>query len=201
MSRTRLSLDARRGQIVKASMTLFARKGFAGTTTRELARAAGVSEALIFRLFPTKRALYAAIIHRKIAETRGLFDPATGGGESDRTFFHRIGMALLLRVQQDSTFLRLLLYSGLEAHALSDIFFDTQVASVIDHLRRRIAAGIAAGRYRRADPYLAARAFTGMLVQFAISQEIFRLRRKVSPPVDRVVRTFVGLFFEGVEKR
>ncbi|MGE5145195.1 MAG: helix-turn-helix domain-containing protein [Candidatus Eiseniibacteriota bacterium] len=45
-----------------AALPLFARKGFVGTTTREIAAAAGVSEALVFRHFPTKAALYAEIV-------------------------------------------------------------------------------------------------------------------------------------------
>lgn len=54
----RLSAEARRAAIVKAVRRVFAEKGFHGTTTKELARAAGVSEALLFKHFPTKEALY-----------------------------------------------------------------------------------------------------------------------------------------------
>ena len=46
---------------MKAALPLFARKGFANTTTRELAEAAGVSEALIYKHFPSKESLYAEI--------------------------------------------------------------------------------------------------------------------------------------------
>jgi len=45
---------------------LFAKKGFNGTTTKEIAQAAGISEALVFKHFPTKRALYAAILAEKV---------------------------------------------------------------------------------------------------------------------------------------
>jgi TetR/AcrR family transcriptional regulator len=62
----RLSAEDRRRQIVHAAIELFARKGFDGTTTREIAQAAGVSEALIFRHFPTKHDLYRAIIDHKM---------------------------------------------------------------------------------------------------------------------------------------
>ncbi len=57
----RLSAEQRREAIVKAALPLFARKGFANTTTRELAEAAGVSEALIYKHFPSKESLYAEI--------------------------------------------------------------------------------------------------------------------------------------------
>lgn len=45
-------------------MPLFARQGFAATTTKQIARAAGVSEALLFQHFPSKAALYQEIIRR-----------------------------------------------------------------------------------------------------------------------------------------
>lgn len=57
----RLDSNARRRAIVDAALPVFARKGFAATTTKEIARAAGVSEALIFKHFPNKATLYKAI--------------------------------------------------------------------------------------------------------------------------------------------
>jgi AcrR family transcriptional regulator len=62
MAITRLDADDRRKAIVTAAVPLFARNGFAGTTTRELAAAAGVSEALLFRHFPSKQSLYREIL-------------------------------------------------------------------------------------------------------------------------------------------
>ena len=56
----RLTAPDRRRQLIEAAMDLFSRKGFAGTTTKEIALAAGVSEAIIFRHFATKRDLYTA---------------------------------------------------------------------------------------------------------------------------------------------
>jgi AcrR family transcriptional regulator len=57
----KLSSEARRAAIISAVRRVFAEKGFHGTTTRELAEAAGVSEALLFKHFPTKEALYSAM--------------------------------------------------------------------------------------------------------------------------------------------
>jgi AcrR family transcriptional regulator len=58
----KLSGEERRAAIIQAVRRAFAEKGFHGTTTRELARAAGVSEALLFKHFPNKEALYAAMM-------------------------------------------------------------------------------------------------------------------------------------------
>lgn len=62
MAAVRLDSDERRKAIVQAAVPLFAKKGFAGTTTKELAEAAGISEALLFRHFPSKKHLYGEIL-------------------------------------------------------------------------------------------------------------------------------------------
>jgi AcrR family transcriptional regulator len=61
-STAKLSREERRAAIIKAVRRLFADKGFHGTTTRALAEAAGVSEALLFKHFPNKEALYSAML-------------------------------------------------------------------------------------------------------------------------------------------
>jgi AcrR family transcriptional regulator len=58
----RLTAEARKEAIVAAVQDVFAEKGFDGTTTRELAKAAGVSEALLYKHFPSKESLYAAML-------------------------------------------------------------------------------------------------------------------------------------------
>ena len=57
----KLSCEERRAAILRAVRRVFAEKGFDGTTTRELADAAGVSEALLFKHFPNKEALFSAM--------------------------------------------------------------------------------------------------------------------------------------------
>ncbi len=58
----RLPSGERRQAIVAAVKGTFAEKGFDGTTTRELARAAGVSGALLYKHFPSKESLYVAML-------------------------------------------------------------------------------------------------------------------------------------------
>ena len=64
----RLSSEERRDSILKAARVVFAENGFRGTTTKALAEAAGVSEALLFQHFPTKEALYAAMLSTLFGE-------------------------------------------------------------------------------------------------------------------------------------
>ena len=62
MSTLRMTSDLRRQLILGAARRCFARNGFAGTTTKRVAAAAAISEALLFKHFPSKAALYAEIL-------------------------------------------------------------------------------------------------------------------------------------------
>ena len=67
--------EERRLQILAVAVRLFSQRGFRGTTTKEIAQAAGVSEAMVFRHFATKEELYAAILDHKACSGNN-FDPA-----------------------------------------------------------------------------------------------------------------------------
>jgi AcrR family transcriptional regulator len=64
----RLSSDERRQAIIEAVKDVFAKKGFDRATSRDLAKAARVSEALLYKYFPTKLSLYQAML-QACAET------------------------------------------------------------------------------------------------------------------------------------
>ena len=71
----RMSAEGRREQILTGAWSLFAQKGFRGTTTREIARRLGISEALMFKYFPTKAALYRAIIQKRMNGSEEMLFP------------------------------------------------------------------------------------------------------------------------------
>ncbi|KAF0248794.1 MAG: transcriptional regulator, partial [bacterium] len=64
----RVCKEDRREQILLIASQIFSQKGFNGATTKEIAEQVGVSEAIIFRHFPSKQALYSAILDNKTTE-------------------------------------------------------------------------------------------------------------------------------------
>ncbi len=62
MGQIRQSGDQRRAQILQAALQSFSTRGFDGTTTRAIADACGISEAIVFRHFHTKEALFHAVV-------------------------------------------------------------------------------------------------------------------------------------------
>jgi AcrR family transcriptional regulator len=113
----RMSGVCRRAAIIDASRQVFVAKGFYGTTTRELAKAAGVSEALLFKHFPDKEALYRAIqescFNDEGAEVRKRLESLEPSTESLIFLVHDLATHVLSerKDQKERDFLRLVLRS------------------------------------------------------------------------------------------
>src|SRR5437773_9005730 len=76
---TRLSAAERRDAILDAAQIEFADSGFAGTSTEDIARRAGISQPYLFRLFGTKKELFKASVARCLRETLEMFQRAAEG--------------------------------------------------------------------------------------------------------------------------
>src|SRR2546423_8954964 len=119
--------DLRREQILRTAVDLFSRKGFAGTTTKEIARAAGVSEAMVFRHFSKKTDIYDAILSDHECH-EGMRFPWESDAElidainrkDDAAVFYRLALNALTKQQADPQFMRLMFYSALEEHGLAE---------------------------------------------------------------------------------
>jgi AcrR family transcriptional regulator len=70
--------DERREMILEVAVTEFAARGLAGTSTEDVARRAGISQPYLFRLFPTKKALFLALVDRCFRRVRDAFTEAVG---------------------------------------------------------------------------------------------------------------------------
>lgn len=85
MPAPRMSAEERRDEILAAAMPLIAERGFDGTPTLAIAKAAGISHAYLFRLFPAKEDLNVAVVARCNAVIRERFahaaDEARARGE------------------------------------------------------------------------------------------------------------------------
>jgi AcrR family transcriptional regulator len=186
----------RQAGIIAAAASLFAERGFTGTTTKEIARAARCSEALVFKHFPTKRALYAAILAEKapFSELLAAVDEAAQKRDDARVF--TLIASYRIRRGADPTLLRLLLFSALEGHELSKMFFRNQHRVFYDYLANYIERRIHEGAFRPVDPLLAARSFMGMLAHHRLLHEIFRVPAHRTP--EDSVESYVTLFLNGV---
>jgi AcrR family transcriptional regulator len=198
---TRYSSADRREQILEIATGLFAQQGFQGTTTKVIAEKSGVTEALIFRHFPSKEELYWAVIERKInsaAPLERLLKNLEGGGD-DLDVLSRVAFEVLERRAKDQTLSRLLLYSALEKHELSERFFRNYIANYFEALAQFVRRGTSAGRFRRVDPLLAARGFIGIVVYHSWIQELFGGKEVQDFDLHVVSRTLARIWLQGVQ--
>lgn len=196
----RIAAEDRRQQIVDVARELFARRGFEGTTTRELAEHAGINEALIFRHFPSKEELYWAVLQNMI-DMRGTKDRLrehVNAGLSESETLTAVAQDILNR---SVLLTRLLFYSVLEKHELSDRFFSTHVIAYHEILAEYIRKGIAAGRFRKMDPLLAARAFIGIFSYHFQIQELFGGKNHQKFESKDVIQQQVDIWLEGMKPR
>jgi AcrR family transcriptional regulator len=172
-----MAAEDRREQIIEVAVRLFSQKGFRGATTKEIASAAGVNEAIIFRHFATKSELYAAIIDRKAnsAELKALRSALAEAiaQSDDRRFFETLAFHLLEFHERDDTAMRLLLYSALEGHELAEMITRNHILKthqqVAEYVKKRMADGV----FRRMDPMVAVRGFMGMVIGHVLNKKFF----------------------------
>ena len=90
----RLTSDERRRQILHAALMVFGARGYEGATTDEVARAAGVSQPYVVRLFGSKENLFLATIDDALARLLEAFRAALAeGDDSEKPVGKRIGEA------------------------------------------------------------------------------------------------------------
>ena len=189
----------RREQIIDAAIALFAEHGFRCTTTRQLAEAAGVSEAALYLHFETKEALYEAIIRRKAAEGSILEERLKGMMEEPpRQVFEEVARHVLETHTADRAFLRLLLHSGMERHALFRMFFQAHVREIAAILCAYVERQQREGAFRPCDSRLAVRAFMGMLMHHLLIQEVFEVSELGSVTPAEAAPFFATCFLDGI---
>jgi AcrR family transcriptional regulator len=152
-STAKLSCEERRAAIIKAVRRVFADKGFHGTTTRELAEAAEVSEALLFKHFPNKEALYGAMMlscsqakDRELAERLKALEPSAS---TLVLLVHRLVSHLLAKSHagddEELVHNRLMLRSMMEDGEFARLFLQKMascwVGKVVECLQAAAAAG------------------------------------------------------------
>ncbi|HWQ31243.1 MAG TPA: TetR/AcrR family transcriptional regulator [Blastocatellia bacterium] len=197
---TRLSAAERRRQIVTVAAELFSSRGFSGTTMKEIAEGAGISQAIIFRHFPSKEALYSAILDYKVQQAAARIQAhlqEAASRRDDRAFFGLLARELLELYGRDPSLIRLLLFSALEEHELAGMYYRVMSRQVREHVRNYIRQRIEDGVFRRINPPAAARAFIGMVVHHAQVSVLYKAD-DVRQSNRQMADCFVEIFLNGM---
>ena len=203
-----MSGDARREQIIQTAVELFSKNGFRGTTTKEIARAAGVSEAMVFKHFATKDELYGAILDNKACQGEMQF-PWTGNEELQKAMdegddfgvFYNLALRAMNKHHADVGFMRLLFFSALEEHDLADRFFKEFVTRIYDFIGSYIKKRQKEGAMREIEPQVAVRAFLGMMIHHSLNNILWdKGRTLLNITNEQAAKNFAEIFLRGIAK-
>ncbi|MGW4639167.1 TetR family transcriptional regulator [Sphaerisporangium sp. NPDC004334] len=114
-SRVRMTGKERREQLIRVSRTLFAEKGFDGTSIEEIAASARVSKPVVYEHFGGKEGIYAVVVDREMQRLLALVAVALNAGHP-RVRLERAALALLQYVEESSEGFRILVR---DSHAAS----------------------------------------------------------------------------------
>jgi TetR/AcrR family transcriptional regulator len=203
----RMTGDERRGQIISTAVDLFSKYGFSGTTTKKIAEAAGVSEAMVFRHFASKDELYQAILHNKVCEGGEHQFPWQGDPAliasmdrgDDLEVFYLLAIRALEKHQADERFMRLVFYSALEEHELGLSFVHDLIANLYEFIGGYIRRRQAEGAMRDIDPKIAIRAFMGMLIHHSLNNILWdRDRKLLDISNESAAKNFAEILVRGI---
>jgi len=202
-SAARMNAGDRRRQLLDAALKLFSRKGFGGTTTKEIAAAAGVTEAIIFRHFPSKTALYTAVLDSKTENSRheewfaGI--QALMDRNDDAGVLRMLAEGILESYRADACFERIVLFAALEGHEHGLAHHRRFAIPVFEMFRDYIARRQREGALRAYDPGLVIAAIAGMAQNYAIYTELFGFKQLRMDETE-VVETFTNIMMRGIRQ-
>jgi AcrR family transcriptional regulator len=202
----RMSGDERRRQILRVAIKLFSKHGFSGTTTKKIAQEAGVSEAMVFRHFATKRELYHAILDHKACEG-GNPNPCEWAGEAlaskdDERFFYQIILNALNHHEQDPEFMRLLFHSAIEGHELAEMFVEENIVPIYEFMSAYISQRQKDGAIRKdLNPRVIIRAFVGMMIHHSLNNSLWdKKRHLLNISNEEAAKAFSEILLRGILK-
>jgi TetR/AcrR family transcriptional regulator len=194
--------EDRRHQILEVAIDLFSKRGFGGTTTKQIAEAAQVSEAIIFRHFATKQDLYAAILdfkaqeagkHQWMEELREVAER-----QDDARLFHAVAKGMIAAYGRDPSFQRLIAYSAMDGHEFSKILH-SRALPFHAFLRDYVVKRQEAGAFRMMDPGLVVFALISMPAHFSLVTKVYGFDLLTASD-EEAATAFVEILLNGIRK-
>jgi TetR/AcrR family transcriptional regulator len=193
----------RRTQLLDTALNVFSHKGFNGATTKEIAAAAGVTEAVIFRHFPTKQALYQAVLESEIG-CPGFQEWLAKAKEcmarnDDEGLFRAIASAIIETHRGDARLHKVMLFAALEGNELALTHhrnFSIPIYALLrDYIVRRQRVGALAGY----DPGAILTAIAGMAARYAVYTQFFGFTPEASD--EETIAAFTSILMNGIKAR
>ena len=184
----------RREDILQSSLHLFAERGFHGTSMRDIAREAEITEGLIYHYFASKRDLFRAIIdeYSFLPLLRTL--PELAGQLDLRGLLTVLARGFFDVLRQNTNLIRLLLQEVQVFPEEKEAFFADAVGESISELAAILDARMGDRARSSVDPHIASRLFFNALLAFFVEQEILGGRHLLPANEQTYVEHLVDMF-------
>ena len=162
----------RQRQILDTALSLFAKQGYAATSTKQIAREADITEGLIFHYFPKKSDLLKALLNERHAFIQDMVTTLTIDDEKAMaTELRRVAKQWLTMHRQERNLVTILLTESHSNAEMRGLFHET-IHAVIGHFETYLQNRIDAGKLRADLPlHTMAMSFFAPLLLFFISHQ------------------------------
>ena len=193
--------DRRPLQILDAAFQVFGSRGLHQATLEEVASRAGISKGTIYLYFPSKAALFTAMLKARVNDFMPAVEAPRDSSASpmpDRLATLGRHLYRFFRSPAYLAIYRTMVSEALDFPEAAALLYREGILPANRRLAEVIRRAIASGECRPVDPLVAARAFAGMFQVFAVSQELLGGKR-IYPLAERtVVRTLTDIFLHGL---
>jgi AcrR family transcriptional regulator len=199
MARTPGIVEDRREQIMDAALRVFARKGFAGATNKDIAQEAGITAGLIYHYFKSKEELLkAALEEHSPARVIHEFPPEIFDLPAEPLL--RYLAAEFLAILESEHFVNLMRVFMPEViyHPEITSFNLPLMGEVGKFLENCLASKMESGELQRTDPALAAQIFGGSLMAFVIRRQLLHDPMSLQYTQEQIVDGVVNLILWGL---
>ena len=187
-------------RLLDATLKLISEKGYLGSTTREIAQEAGVTELTLFRHFGTKEKLFEALLrnHTFLPRLKELLPELDGLSYGDS--LRLIATRFLLSLKERKSLVKIM-YSEVTTYPekikkLYNKFADDLRLTLASYFRGLQKQGV----LRTVSPEMAAQLFLGMLFSYFRSEEIMRESGMKKQTMEKNIKEFVDIFMFGTMK-
>lgn len=168
--------EARKWQIIQATLDLFVERGYYGTKTSQISKRADISEGLLFHYFPTKEILLEELINIGL---EGMRMPMQIEAENGLDFFSQFTTMLFLQVEKNPFIAKMFVFMGhvVRAEEIPERLRNLAASvDTITYSQGRVEEGQRDGSIRRGDAMALSNmywcAVHGMMEQYALHPEI-----------------------------
>ena len=194
----RLSGPERRASIIDAARGLFASQGFHGVSVDEIARAVGVSPAVLYRHFDSKEALYESVLRELAGQREDYVDVVVRSNGQFGTVLRGLTKVFVHSIAQQPDLLKMEMHSVLEGHTATREFFVNRWKTFTDYIEFSLGRMQDAGVIEPVNARAAGLLYQGMLREALLIKCMEASDRFDDMALDELIDELVTLFLHSV---